>query len=243
MVRLVTYNVRRCLGADGAVSPARIAEVLAECRADVIALQEVDVERARTGGIDQAHAIAGALNMRAHFHPAMTVELERYGDAILTNRPSTLVRAGLLPTTPTRRPLEPRGALWVSLRVGGARIDVINTHLGLRGLERLRQVEALLGPDWVSGARRPLLLVGDMNAPPRSRAYRRIAGALRDAQAQVAGRPQPTFPARLPVLRLDHVFVSPQVDVLRTQTIRTPLARVASDHLPLLVDFAVRAPS
>ena len=57
-MRIVTYNVRRCLGLDGVCSPQRIAEVVASCHADVIALQEVDRHQPRTGGVDQARIVA-----------------------------------------------------------------------------------------------------------------------------------------------------------------------------------------
>ncbi len=52
-VRVMTYNVHRCVGGDGVRSPLRIARVIAEYRPDVVALQELDVGRARTGGGDQ----------------------------------------------------------------------------------------------------------------------------------------------------------------------------------------------
>jgi len=177
-----------------------------------------------------------------HFHPALRVMEEQYGDAILTTRPSSLMTADALPGL-TRRPfLEPRGALWASIQIGGHHVQVINTHLGLRGAERLAQIHALLGPEWLGhpACHEPVVLLGDFNAPPRSRAYRILAGCLRDAQRHSpVGRPKATFPSRFPVLRLDHVFVSPSVDVLRAEVVRTPLARVASDHLPLLVEFKI----
>ena len=241
--RILTYNVRRCLGTDGRLSPARIAEVIASCAPDVVALQELDVGRPRTGGVDQAHAIARELGMQhIHFNAALRVMEEQYGDAILTTRPSKLVKAGPLPGLSRRPGLEPRGALWASVQLGGAHVQIINTHLGLRGPERLVQVDALLGHDWLGhpACREPAILLGDFNAPPRSRAYQRLTAHLRDAQvASRLHRPKPTFPARLPMLRIDHVFVSRMIDVARVEIIRTPLARVASDHLPILVEFHV----
>jgi endonuclease/exonuclease/phosphatase family metal-dependent hydrolase len=50
-----------------------------------------------------------------------------------------------------------------------------------------------------------------------------------------------TFPSRFPALRIDHVFVSPSIEVTWADTIRTPLARLASDHLPLVVEMNVPA--
>jgi endonuclease/exonuclease/phosphatase family metal-dependent hydrolase len=240
--RILTYNVRRCLGIDGRLSPARIAEVIASCEPDVVALQELDVNRARTGDVDQAHAVADELRMYFHFHPAIQMMEELYGDAILTARPCRLVKAELLPTWGRRAFVEPRGALWASVNVGGAEIQVINTHLGVRGPDRLRQIDALLGPDWLGHptCREPVIVAGDFNAVPRSRVYQRIVAHLRDAQTWLGTSCQrPTYPSRAPLLRLDHIFVSRSIEVLRAEVIRTPLARIASDHLPLLVDFRV----
>jgi endonuclease/exonuclease/phosphatase family metal-dependent hydrolase len=242
MPRILTYNVRHCLGIDGQLSPKRIAEVIASCEPDVVALQELDVNRARTGGVDQVGAIAEVLGMHLHFYPAIRVMEECYGDAILTARPSTLVKAELLPSWGWRTFVEPRGALWVSIDVGGSEIQVINTHLGVLEAARVRQADGLLGPDWLthSACREPIIVAGDFNAVPGSRAYKRLAARLRDAQTWPGrSRRQPTFPSRAPLLRLDHVFVSRSIEVLKAEVIRTPLARIASDHLPLLVDFQV----
>ena len=93
MPRILTYNVHRCLGTDGRLSPSRIADVIAAYEPDVVALQELDVGRSRTGGVDQAHAIARAIGMHVHFHASLTVLEEKYGNAILTHRPSELVKA------------------------------------------------------------------------------------------------------------------------------------------------------
>lgn len=241
--RLVTWNVHRCVGRDGVCSPARIARILASLQPDIVALQELDVRRMRTGGVDQAEAIARELGMAHHFHPAYHVMEEAYGDAILTARPAKFMRGAALPGVGPLQRLEPRGAVWISVNVGGVDIQVFNTHLGLRGHERLVQVEALFGREWIGSpsCREPIILTGDFNAVPRSRVYARIAARLRDAQRLgPSRRPKATFPSRLPILRLDHVFLSREFEVTRAETLRTQEARIASDHLPLFVDFAVK---
>jgi endonuclease/exonuclease/phosphatase family metal-dependent hydrolase len=245
-LRVLTYNVHSCRGADGRFSPERIAAVIAGARPDVVALQELDAGRARSGGLDQAQAIARELGMRAHFHPALRVAEERYGDAVLSALPMRLVKAGPLPGLPNRPLLEPRGALWVAVELGGGvELQVINTHLGLLARERLAQAEALLGEEWLGHPEcrgRPALLLGDFNAVSRSPAFRRLAGRLQDAQGAVAGhRPRPTFPARWPLIRIDHVFLGPGVEAFRAEVRRGPLERAASDHLPLVVDVMVGA--
>ena len=175
LFRVVTYNVHRCVGTDGKLSPQRIAEVIAACDPDVVALQEVDVGRVRTGGIDQAAAIAGQLGMQAHFHPAMQFMGELYGDAILTRGPSTMIKASLLPSPKLMGRIEPRGALWVATELAGCKLNIVNTHLGLTRAERSMQVGALIGPDWIGGRAREgaCILAGDFNVGRRSRSFRR----------------------------------------------------------------------
>jgi endonuclease/exonuclease/phosphatase family metal-dependent hydrolase len=235
LLRVLTYNVRRCLGADGRLDPERIAAVIAACRADVVALQELDVGRARSGGIDQAEAIAAHLGMRSHFHPAMRLMEELYGDAILTALPSRLVRADALPGPADR---EPRGALWAAITAGDTEVQVVTTHLGLHRHERRAQAEALLGPAFLGdpACRDPVVLLGDFNALPGSSVHRRLAARLPDAQGRGAWL-RPTFPARLPLLRIDHVFVSRGIAVRAVRPLGGRLARVASDHLPLVADL------
>jgi endonuclease/exonuclease/phosphatase family metal-dependent hydrolase len=238
--------VHRCLGTDGQLSPKRIAEVIARFEPDLVALQELDVGRVRTGTVDQAHEVAHQLGMSFHFHPSLRVMGELYGDAILTLRPCTLVKAGPLPGLRGMRNLEPRGALWAAIDVAGVTLQVINTHLGLAARERLAQIDALLGPDWLGhpACQEPMILIGDLNMLPRSRAYRRLSGHLVDAQrAQPDPRPRPTFPSRLPMFRIDHAFVGRGVEVIGSAVPHTPLTRVASDHLPLVLDLRLVPPS
>jgi endonuclease/exonuclease/phosphatase family metal-dependent hydrolase len=232
-LRIVSYNVHRCLGTDRVLDPGRIAEVIAGLEPDVVALQELDVGRLRSGNVDQARIIADVLRMQVHFHPAMRVLEELYGDAILTERPVRLARAAPLPHPPRGMFVEPRGALWITLDIGGIDLQIVNTHLGLGRVERALQVEALLGPDWLGhpGCNGPAVLVGDFNALPMTGAYRRLASAMQSARAPAA------FPSRWPLLALDHAFVRGRVQIERCEVLRTPLARRASDHLPLVLDI------
>lgn len=240
MPRIMTYNVHRCVGVDRRLDVARVAAVIAQRQPDIVALQELDVCRPRTGVVDQAHAIAQRLGMHFHFNAAFTVEEERYGDAILTAAPHRVIKAGPLPTLPVRG-LEPRGALWLELELGGRRLQVLNTHLGLVPHEQRAQALALASADWTGGRKAsdpPLILVGDFNATPHAQAYRTFAARFHDARRQAPGPGlTPTFPSRLPMLAIDHVFLDGPVRAIRAESLSGPLARVASDHLPLVVDF------
>ena len=245
-LRLMTYNVHRCVGTDRALDVERVAEVIAAEMPDVVALQELDVMRRRTRTVDQAHRLAELLKMKFHFHPAMAVEEELYGDAILTALPERRIRAEGLPLYRRVPGLEPRGALWVEVMVGDTPVQIINTHLGLIPQEQKRQAAALLGDTWMGDRQwtAPGVLLGDFNASPYSATYRLLRAAMRDAQTPVAGwtrAPTSTFPSSFPFMRIDHVFLTKG---LKTLSVRSPYdarARTASDHLPLVVDLEVTA--
>lgn len=246
IVRIMTYNVHSCIGMDGRLSPERIAEVIARYEPDIIALQELDVGRMRTGGIDQAHVIADELNMEYHFHPALQVEEERYGDALLTHLPIRLIKADALPGLPQRPELEPRGALWAAVDIGGVDLQIINTHLGLRPRERLAQAQALLSTEWLAhpDCEDPLVLCGDFNALPNSPVCRRFDQVLQDAQVALSShRPRKTLFSRFPLARIDHVYFSHGLEVASVAVPSSTLTRVASDHLPLIVELRLRSDS
>jgi endonuclease/exonuclease/phosphatase family metal-dependent hydrolase len=242
MPRIVTYNVHRCVGNDRRLDVGRIADVLAALEPDIVALQELDVGRARTDHVDQAHEIARRLDMACHFHAALRVEEEQYGDAILTCFPERVVKVGPLPGYRPIPQLEPRGALWVEVEIGGAPVQIINTHLGLVPKEQQIQAAHLAGPDWLQHAQchGPKILLGDFNATATSVVYRTFLQGLSPARTLAKVKtPTATFPSPLPVLRIDHLFVSPEIRVTDVFAPFSPKTRVASDHLPLVMDFEV----
>ncbi|MEM9644424.1 MAG: endonuclease/exonuclease/phosphatase family protein, partial [Planctomycetota bacterium] len=242
-IRVATYNVHGCLGLDGQFLPQRIARVVSQCEADVVALQELDVGRSRSGRVDQARAIAQTLNMQHHFFGAWRVEEECYGDAILSRLPFRLIRSGELPTTKANR--ERRGAIWIELGFDNTKLQIINTHLSLYPIERKIQAEALVGDVWAGAARQqgPTILLGDFNARPRSAAWKIIDATMRDAHLQAPGPTPATWFSTRPLFRIDHVFGTKELRVESASVLDNQLSRIASDHLPLVVQFQLNTSS
>jgi endonuclease/exonuclease/phosphatase family metal-dependent hydrolase len=239
VVRIASYNVHGCVGLDGRLSPARIARAVAALDADVVCLQELDVGRERSGGVDQAALIAHDLEMLLAFHPTIAVEEERFGDAILSRLPMRVCRADALPRLPGWPGLEPRGGIWVEVELEGLALQVVNTHLSLHPREGRLQARALAGADWLShpDCRRPRVLCGDLNAFARSGTCRELAAVLRDCEAEREAGARKTWASGLPLWRIDHVFVETTARVRRVEVPATALTRVASDHLPLVAEI------
>ncbi len=239
-MRIATYNVHSCLGVDGRCAPERIAAVISEMNPDVACLQELDVERARSGKTDQAAEVARMLAMRFHFNATIEEASGRYGDAILSKTPFKLKAAGSFPAVPRPVPREARGAIWIETCVESRPWQIINTHLGLGHGERRLQARALL-EEWIAPAlaHPPVVLCGDFNSRPSSKVHQILGGALRDVSRQNGCNPPRTFSTRWPLVCLDYLFVSPEVHVEHAESWKSPLAALASDHFPIVAQICV----
>jgi endonuclease/exonuclease/phosphatase family metal-dependent hydrolase len=218
-----SYNIHRCIGIDGRHEPDRVAAVLREIDADVVALQEVDARYHVEDGVDQIVHLAAATGREAVPGPVLQNHRGTYGNGLL-------VRAGVVSVRQidlSHRGRERRGALDVELKIDQHRVRVVAAHLGLRAAERRRQIGHLLG--LLRDHRdTPLVLLGDFNewfvrSPLLVRLHRRF-GAMPSLR---------TFPSRFPVFALDRIWVQPRAALLDVRVHRSPLARRASDHLPL----------
>jgi endonuclease/exonuclease/phosphatase family metal-dependent hydrolase len=231
-LRVMSYNIRHGRGLDGKVDLGRIADVIASRSPDVVALQEVDQLRPRSGAIDQAEELGRRLGMEARFAPCMTVGDALYGLATLTRGDVVDVLGShqiRLPHTGGRFS-EPRCALVTRVRWAGAPggIDVVNTHLSLRPAERGAQAAALGAELHATD----VILAGDFNCTPRSDCYRVLGGSFRAALAR-----GPSWPSRMPVLQLDHLLYGAALEASEAAVVRSREARRASDHLPIVAAF------
>jgi endonuclease/exonuclease/phosphatase family metal-dependent hydrolase len=241
-LRIMSYNVHGCKGMDGRISTDRIARVIARYNPDVVALQELDAGRLRSFGVDQAQRIAKGLEMSFQFHPAFCNKDEQYGNAILSRYPMALIKKDALPKLWGKAFLESRGAIWVMVDYQGTKINIINTHLSLLPKEQLLQIKTLLSSDWLrhTDCSGPIILCGDLNTVPNTPVYKEICKRFKDSQLMLAGhKPAKTWFAGYPIRRIDHIFVTPEFCVSSIQVSHTALDRLASDHLPIIIDLCL----
>jgi endonuclease/exonuclease/phosphatase family metal-dependent hydrolase len=234
-LRVVSYNIHRCVGGDGRQDPARIASVLREIDADVVGLQEVDAVSGPSTDSMQMQYLAASLGLHAIAGPTIIREQGHYGNALLTRRPVLDVR--LIDLTVYRR--EPRGAIVADVDAGeGYTVRVIVTHLGLLPGERRTQVRRLLevlGEETGDAAHHLTVVCGDINEWfAVGRPLRWLHGRLGPAATI------PTFPAAFPVFALDRIWVQPRNKLRTIKAWRTSPSRLASDHLPIIADLALR---
>lgn len=226
--RIASYNLHKCVGSDGKRDPERILSVINALSADVVALQEVDRRLGARPAALPGRLIETETDFRIADLPRTGPEsLGWHGQSVLVRRGGAidLAQGFDLPG------LEPRGALELTIRPGGAMpFTLIAAHLGLRRTDRRRQ--------WAEIAQRmeqalaPAVAIGDFNEWSQRRGFEDI-GPL-DLHV-----PGPSYPARAPIGRLDRLVTGPGLQVLRMGVFDSPLARRASDHLPIWADLAV----
>lgn len=223
-VSIATYNIHSGRGQDGQRDAARIAEVIREIDADIVALQEVDWRDApdvfaRT----QADYFAGLADYQAVAGPNIRDHRGRYGNVLLSRLPVLWHRLHDL-TVGSR---EPRGAVEALLDANGKPIRVVATHFGLRIGERRKQASQT-GAIVARLPRMPTILAGDLNewhpGSPSLTALRRWFAR--------SGAPR-SFPSQRPVFRLDRVMMRHALPASTIAIHASPLARLASDHLPV----------
>jgi endonuclease/exonuclease/phosphatase family metal-dependent hydrolase len=221
VLRIASYNVHSCRGADGRKDAQRIAQVIAECGCDTIGLQEVDY---------RLDYIAEKLGMQAI--PGLTLARHDgpWGNALLTRRKVLTVRRFGF----TYGGREPRNALDVDLEVDGEAVRVIVTHLGLWPAERRYQVRQILRMIKETPICERVVVLGDINE------WLPLGRPLRWMHALFGRSPaERSFPSRWPLVALDRVWVRPRHALLALKAHRTPLSEIASDHLPVKAIVAI----
>jgi len=220
---------------DRRTRPERIAAVLASIEADIIALQEV----VGPGLSGQGHAerIGAALGMGWVMAPARELRKHQFGNVVLSRFPiRDHTQLDL-----SWKTCEPRNSQRVAVDLGPHRLlQVYNAHLGTALLERRYQATRLAG--WVDDHRIPIpkLLLGDFNEWSRGLVADVLAQRLESIDIFPYLRRRRTYPGFFPLLHLDHIYYSGDVTIRHIELTRTRLAKVASDHLPLVADIRVR---
>ena len=242
-LRIATYNVHKCQGLDRRVRPGRIAAVLREVGADIIALQEVVNVEGGAHDEHQAKFIADELGFAYHVGENRRHKGGAYGNVILSRYPVREVCNHDI----TWRWREPRGCLRVDIDVGWPGVDgagstllhIFNVHLGTAFVERRHQGrklvdENILRSPELRGAR---VVLGDFNEWTHGLTSRLLGEELRSADVRRHVPGGRTYPGAFPLLHLDHIYYDPVLELERLTLHKSFTALVASDHLPLVADF------
>lgn len=223
---VVSYNIHRGVGLDRRHDLDRIADVISEVSPDVVGLQEV-IREEGVPHADQAMYLASRLDMsEIVMGETRTHGAGIYGNVVLTRLP--VLGSGRCDLSRGLR--EPRGCLRVDLDIAGTPLHVFNCHFGLALRERREQLD-LLGV-FIRDSERlagPRVLMGDFNEWHRGPVTR---GLRREFSSPM--RRRRTHPAMFPLFALDRIYWDAELEGEEFSVHRSRLARVASDHLPVV---------
>jgi endonuclease/exonuclease/phosphatase family metal-dependent hydrolase len=224
---------------DLRVSPARIAEVLSEIDADVIALQEVVSIENGSPEKDQARYIAGELGFEFIVGENRRHLGGGYGNVVLSRFP--IIENHNLDITVGGR--EPRGCLHADVKLAsGGFLHIYNIHLGTAFFERRQQIKRLLSPDILDRHHiAPRIMLGDFNEWTHGLTSRLLKAHFRSPDIREHLGSKRSYPGMLPFLHLDHIYYDQRLTIEKAFVHRSRTALVASDHLPLAADFRVKA--
>jgi endonuclease/exonuclease/phosphatase family metal-dependent hydrolase len=238
--RVTTYNIHKCRGLDRRVRPHRIIDVLRQTDADIIALQEVvgmdHPERER----NQVRSIAEELGFDFRIGENRRLHGGAYGNAVLTRLPIVSEHNHDV----TWRKSEPRGCLHVTLALEDAPtaplLHIYNAHLGTGFFERRYQATRLLDVLGIHSQQvTPRLVLGDFNEWPRGLVSHLLAHHFNTAEPQGRLGRAWSYPGILPLAHVDHIYYDSPLELTKVKLHRSPLALLASDHLPLVAEFRV----
>jgi endonuclease/exonuclease/phosphatase family metal-dependent hydrolase len=229
-LRVATYNVHACVGTDRRHDPNRVASVVGELDADVVALQEFTYPASVAIESREPVELVTLDSYQCALGPTREIEAREtrcFGNALLTRHP--ILDVHRIDLSMDRR--EPRGALAATIDIGGTHVHLLATHLGLKVTERRFQVRQLLS--YLDSVRHSLVIVlGDFNdwLPGRSAVH-----VLDHRMGQSASLR--SFPSSRPMLSLDRIWIQPASALRRIFVHTSALARRASDHLPVVADI------
>lgn len=234
-MRLLSYNIHKGIGGqDRKYRLERIIEVITTEAPDIVCLQEVDHNVRRSGHHDQPQLLVKGCLLQYHSYQLnVAIRKGGYGNLVLSRWPLHEAHHVCLRFKKRKQ----RGAQVVVVDTPEGPLSLVNWHLGLTAGERLWQARQLLQHTIMTAkAHMPSIIAGDSNDWRDHLAFR----VFTKHSFQLVTHPPArfrSFPAFWPVMALDKIFVRGGVDIGHAQVVTTPLARRASDHLPLVFDF------
>jgi endonuclease/exonuclease/phosphatase family metal-dependent hydrolase len=230
-LRIATYNIHRCRGLDRRTIPSRIAEVLREIEADVVALQEVI--GAGPAGAGQAEEIGAAVGMGWVMTTVRHLRNHLFGNVVLSRFP--IVHHSHYDLS--WRTCEPRACQRADLDLGqGRTLHVYNVHLGTAVLERRYQAPRLASFVHDHRVTGPKIILGDFNEWMRGLATKTLSSLFDSVDIHAHLQRRRTYPGIFPLLHLDHIYYEGHVEIRGVELPRTRKALMASDHLPLVAN-------
>jgi endonuclease/exonuclease/phosphatase family metal-dependent hydrolase len=226
VVRLMTWNINGAMGRNPNFDPSAVVALIQRHKPDVVALQEIDSRRRTVAGDNPFDLLREALGCHGVDAYAITTPDGAYGQGLYSRWP--MERSSVHDISFPER--EPRRAICTDVHLPTGPLRVIATHLGLSFHERRAQCLKILS--LIGDGRRPTVAMGDFNDWLWGTS---VTGKLKKALGRCTAHR--TFPSQFPLIKLDRIFVSRQVNLIGSHV--DAKACLLSDHLPVIASLEV----
>ena len=226
-VRLMSYNVRNCLGMDSVLNYQRVADVINSAAPLVVAVQELDSMTGRYPGADVLKILAEKTGMYSVHSPSISYRGGKYGHGMLSKEKPVSYRTVPLPCRS-----EPRSLLIVEFK----NFFYCSAHLSLHKADRIKSVDIIVKE--MGGQKKPVLFCGDLNAEPDEESIQYLTEFFTPLTDITA----PTFPASEPRITIDYILIYNKGGKQKFELIDNCVvdAPVQSDHRPVYVDVKLK---
>ncbi len=230
-LKVLTLNIHGGVNWYGEFDLEGLARFIESVNPDLVSLQEVDrVWSGRSRFQDIGAELANRLTMFYAFSSSLERNQGMYGNLILSRYPIVQSWSEKLPGT-----LETRSYVFCQVLIGGIRVNILNTHLGLSESERLLQAEEVIRfANQING---PLVVTGDFNGTKDDPAVASLTRIFRDLQQDSAWGEHGTFRLKDGNIggRIDYILASPEFSLYHFEVVDNLL----SDHLPLVAELGL----
>lgn len=223
-LKVLSYNVKNCLGMDGKTNYKRIADIIIRVNPDVVALQELDSATQRSNGVFVLDELARLTGMNRVYGASIDYQGGKYGIGILSKEKPVKWKRFPLPGREEQRSL---------LLVEFGDYVFGSTHFSLTEADRLASADILNAV--CDEYKKPVIVAGDFNAVPSSAVISKIS----ERWKVLNDTAMPTIPSNNPQRCIDYIFGynsdSTDFSTKRALVVQEP---VASDHLPVWVEIS-----
>lgn len=225
-LRIMSYNIRNCRGLDNIYDIQRTADVIRNCDADIIAIQEVDSVTRRSKGVDIADTLAILCKMHAYYSTAIEYDGGKYGVAILSRKKAIATYRAALPGREEKRTI---------LIAEYPELTFACTHLSLNEEDRMASLEII--DSIAKECKKPFIIAGDLNDNPQSPFIKELSRNWKI----IAPNEEPTFPADKPNVTIDYIAAIKEcerdIESVDSKVIEEP---TASDHRPIATTIIIK---
>lgn len=225
-LKIMSYNVRNCVGLDKVTDYNRVAIVCKRMDADAIALQELDSATSRSKGVVVLAELAAKTGMHPTYGASIDFQGGKYGVGMLTKEKPISWQKIPLPGREERRSI-----LMVELK----EYVICCTHLSLTSEDRLTSMEII--NEATKKYAKPVILAGDLNTVPGTAELNNLEKHWR----LLSNQKEMTFPANNPARCIDYILIRKDANYrIASLESQVETESVASDHRPVWIKVTLQ---